>query len=84
MFFWKMENVNLKQFESLRQKRLLGCVLKKKRKKRRKKEKRVGKRSWRRRLPRLFFDLDKFSYTRLDEMDINLPILAPHELKLRV
>lgn len=38
MFFWKMENVNLKQFESLRQKRLLGCVLKKKRKKRRKRK----------------------------------------------
>lgn len=38
MFFWKMENVNLKQFESLRQKRLLSCVLKKKRKKRRKRK----------------------------------------------
>lgn len=40
MFFWKMENVNLKQFESLSQKRLLGCVFKKKKRKKRRKRKR--------------------------------------------
>lgn len=62
MFFWNMENVNLKQFKSLSQKRLLGCVFKKKeeKEKKKKKEKREGKRSWRRKLPRLFFDLDNF------------------------
>lgn len=39
MFFWNMENVNLKQFKSLSQKRLLGCVFKKEEKEKKKKKK---------------------------------------------
>lgn len=38
MFFWNMENVNLKQFKSLSQKRLLGCVFIKEEKKKKRRD----------------------------------------------